>query len=82
MLILVRGAIFYGHVINDYSSPFLGLGVPDWIGILGIGSGIILMLVQRRRAPGFFRREKRLVYGDKIETVTPEAEFAPADSML
>jgi amino acid transporter len=81
MVILVRGAIFYGHSINDYSKPFLGLGVPDWIGILGIGSGIILMLVQRRRAPHFFR-EKRLVFGDKIETVTPEAEFAPADSML
>jgi amino acid transporter len=82
MLILVRGAIFYGHEINDYSKPFLGLGVPDWIGILGIGSGIILMLVQRYRAPAFFQREKRLVYGDPIETVTPEAEFAPADSML
>jgi amino acid transporter len=81
MLILVRGAIFYGHEINDYSKPFLGLGVPDWIGILGIGSGIILMVVQRFRAPRFFR-EKRLVYGDKIETVTPEAEFAPVDSML
>jgi hypothetical protein len=82
MLILVRGAIFYGHEINDYSPPFLKLGVPDWIGILGLGSGIILMLVQRRRAPGFFQREKRLVYGDKIEVVTPEADFAPADSML
>jgi amino acid transporter len=82
MLILVRGAIFYGHEINDYSAPFLGLGVPDWIGILGVGSGIILMLVQRRRAPGFWRREKRLVYGDEIEVVTPEADFAPADSML
>jgi amino acid transporter len=82
MLILVRGAIFYGHAINDYSPPFLGLGVPDWIGILGVGSGIILMLVQRRRAPGFWRREKRLVYGDEIEVVTPEADFAPADSML
>ncbi|HEX3975271.1 MAG TPA: APC family permease [Solirubrobacteraceae bacterium] len=82
MLILVRGAVFYGHEVNDYSPPFLGLGVPDWIGILGIGSGIILMLVQRARVPGFWRREKRLVYGDPIEVVTPEAEFAPADSML
>jgi amino acid transporter len=82
MLILVRGAIFYGHAVNDYSPPFLGLGVPDWIGILGIGSGIILMLIQRRRAPGFFRREKRMVYGDEIEVVTPEAAFAPAESML
>ncbi|HTU98380.1 MAG TPA: APC family permease [Solirubrobacteraceae bacterium] len=82
MGILVRGAIFYGHEVNDYSPPFLKLGVPDWIGILGLGSGIILMLVQKRRAPGFWKREKRLVYGDPIEVVTPEADFAPADSML
>ncbi len=57
-------------------------GVPDWIGLFGIGSGVILMLVRRATSPGFFKRERRMVYGDKIETVTPEAEFAPADSML
>jgi amino acid transporter len=82
MLILVRGAIFYGHEINDYSKPFLGLGVPDWIGILGIGSGILIVFYRRVTAPAFFRNEKRVVYGDKIEVVTPEAEFAPADTML
>ncbi len=82
MGIFVRGVIYYGHEINDYSKPFLGLGVPIWIGILGIGSGVVLMLVQRVRAPGFFRRERRLVYGDPIEVVTPEAEFAPLDTML
>jgi amino acid transporter len=81
MGILVRGAIYYGHEINDYSPPFLGLGVPDWIGILGVGSGIGLMLIQRVRAPAFFR-ERRMVYGDTIEVVTPEVEFAPAESML
>ena len=63
MGILVRGAIYYGHEINDYSPPFLGLGVPDWIGILGVGSGIVLMLIRRVQAPAFFR-ERRMVYGD------------------
>ncbi|HEY2438572.1 MAG TPA: APC family permease [Solirubrobacteraceae bacterium] len=82
MGILVKGVIYYGHSVNDYSPPLLGLGVPVWIGILGVGSGILLMLVRRATAPGFFQREKRLVYGDPIEVVTPEAEFAPADSML
>jgi amino acid transporter len=82
MGILVRGAIYYGHEINDYSKPFLGLGVPDWIGILGVLSGVVLMLFRRVTSPGFFRRERRMVFGDKIETVTPEADFAPADSML
>jgi amino acid transporter len=82
MGVLVRGVIYYGHEINDYSPPFLGLGVPDWIGILGVGSGVVLMLLRRVTAPAFFQRERRMVAGDPIEVVTPEAEFAPADSML
>jgi amino acid transporter len=81
MGILVKGVIFYGHAINDYSTPLLGLGVPVWIGILGVGSGVILMVIRRISRPHFFR-ERPLKYGDKIEVVTPEAEFAPADSML
>lgn len=80
--VFVKGMIYYGHSANDYSPPFLGLGVPDWIGILGIGSGIVLMLVSKVTGPGFFRREKRMIAGDKIEVVTPEAQFAPVDSML
>ncbi len=82
MGIFVRGMIYYGHASNDLSKPLLGLGVPDWIGIVGIVGGILLMLVARRFKPGFFRRERRMVAGDQIVTVTPEAEFAPADSML
>jgi amino acid transporter len=82
MGILVKAVIFYGRAANDTSGAFLGLGVPVWIGILGLGSGTVLMLVRHATAPGFFKREKRLVYGDPIEVVTPEAEFAPADSML
>jgi amino acid transporter len=81
MGIFVKGMIFYGHKANDISKPFLGLGVPDWIGILGIVSGVVFMLIARVRSPRFFR-EPRLVAGDKIETVTPEATFAPAESML
>lgn len=82
MGIFVKGFVFYGHSINDSSPPFLGLGVPDWIGILGIAGGVVLMLIRRATSPEFFRRERRLVAGDPIEVVTPEAEFAPADSML
>jgi amino acid transporter len=82
MFVFIRGFAFYGHSANDSSPPFLGLGVPDWIGLFGIVSGIVLMLIRRVTAPRFFKNEKRLVYGDPIEVVTPEAEFAPADSML
>jgi amino acid transporter len=82
MVILVKAVTYYGNAANDSSGAFLGLGVPDWIGILGIGSGILIMLYRRATAPAFFRNEKRMVYGDKIEVVTPEAEFAPPDSML
>jgi len=81
MAILVYGAIFYGHAVNDYSPPLLHLGVPDWIGILGVGSGIVFMLWRRAVAPRFFR-EPRYTYGDEFEVVTAEAEFDPASSML
>ena len=81
MGVLGYGLYFYGKSANDYSPPFLGLGVPDWIAILGVGGGIILVIIRRFQAPEFFR-EPRQKYGDTIETVTSEAEFAPADSML
>ncbi len=82
MGILLKAVIYYGDAANTSSGGFLGLGVPVWIGILGVGSGILLMVYRHATAPAFFRNEKRLKYGDKIEVVTPEAEFAPADSML
>lgn len=81
MGIIVKAVSYYSDSNNDSSPPFLGLGVPVWIGILGVGSGIVLMLVRRATAPAFFR-EPRLVAGDRIETVTPEADFAPAETML
>ncbi|HEY3772574.1 MAG TPA: APC family permease [Solirubrobacteraceae bacterium] len=81
MGVLGYGVYYYGKAANDSSPPFLGLGVPDWIAILGVGGGIVLVLIRRAQAPGFFR-EPRQVFGDRIETVTPEEDFAPADSML
>jgi hypothetical protein len=56
--------------------------VPDWIGILGLGGGVVLMLLRRRASPDFFRNERRMVAGDRIEVVTPEVEFAPVESMI
>lgn len=81
MGILGYGAYFYGKAANDYSPPFLGLGVPDWIGILGIVSGLGLMVWRRLTAPKFFQ-EPRYVAGQHFEVVTAEDEFAPADSLL
>jgi amino acid transporter len=81
MGILGYGAYFYGKAANDYSPPLLGLGVPDWIGILGVGSGILLMLYRRMVAPAFFH-EPRYVAGQHFEVVTAEEEFARTDSML
>jgi amino acid transporter len=81
MGILGYGAYFYGKAANDYSPPFLGLGVPDWIGILGIASGVGLMLWRRVTAPKFFH-EPRYVAGQHFEVVTAEQDFAPTDSML
>ena len=56
--------------------------MPVWIGILGVGSGILVMLYRRATAPAFFRNEKRVKFGDPIEVVTPESEFAPPETML
>ena len=56
--------------------------MPDWIAILGLAIGIVLMFLSRAKLPYFWRNEKRMVWGDKIEVITPEAEFAPADSLL
>ena len=75
MGIMIKAVIFYGHQVNNYSKDLLGLGVPVWIGILGVGSGIILMLVRNATAPAFFRRERRIKYGDPIEVVAPEAVY-------
>jgi amino acid transporter len=82
MVILVKAVTYYGNAANDSSGAFLSMGVPVWIGILGVGSGILYMFYRRATAPAFFRDEKRVKYGDPIAVVTPEAEFAPADSML
>ena len=81
MGVLGYGLYYYGKAANDSSPPFLGLGVPDWIAILGVGGGIVLVLIRRVQAPAFFR-EPRQKFGDKIEVVTPEEGFAPVDSML
>jgi amino acid transporter len=81
MGILGYGAYFYGKAANDYSPPFLGLGVPDWIGILGVASGVGLMLWRRVTAPKFFQ-EPRYVAGQHFEVVTAEQDFAPTDSLL
>jgi hypothetical protein len=81
MGVLGYGLYFYGQAGNDSSPPLAGLGVPDWIAILGVGGGVVLVLIRRVQAPEFFR-EPRQKYGDTIETVTSEAEFAPVDSML
>ncbi|MDQ6817343.1 MAG: APC family permease [Actinomycetota bacterium] len=82
--IFVKGFVYYGHAANTTTGKAgpLGLGTPDWIAILGFVLGIGLMLVSRWKKPDFYRNEKRLVYGDHFEPVTPEAEFAPAESML
>lgn len=59
MRVLGYGLYYYDQSANDSSPPFLSLGVPDWIAILGVGGGIILMLVQRRRAPAFFTEPRQ-----------------------
>jgi amino acid transporter len=81
MGIFIKALTYYQNPKNDVSKPLLGLGIPVWIGVGGLVVGVILMGILHFPFPDFFR-EKRQVAGDRIVTVTPEAEFAPADSML
>ncbi len=81
MAILGYGLYYYGQAANDSSPPLLGLGVPDWILIIGVVSGLILMLWRRAVAPRFFG-ERRYVAGEPFEVVTASEEFDPASSML
>jgi amino acid transporter len=82
MVILVKAVVTYADPANDSSGALLGLGVPVWIGILGLGTGILVVIYRKITAPAFFRNEKRVKFGDPIEVVTPESEFAPTDTML
>ena len=54
--IFVKAMIFYGHRANNYSPDAFGLGLPDVIGIIGLGLGIVLMIVSSFTLPEFFRR--------------------------
>jgi amino acid transporter len=76
MGVMIRGIFYYTDKANDYSPPIAGLGIPDWIVIVAIVSGLAFILVRRRTHPEFWR-EPRMTYGDEITTVTSEAEFAP-----
>jgi amino acid transporter len=54
--IFVKAMIFYGHQANNYSPDAFGLGLPDVIGIIGLGLGLVLMIVSSFTRPEFFRR--------------------------
>jgi hypothetical protein len=73
----VRGVFYYANPENVESEFSWGLGIPNWIVLILVLSGIIFMLVARAKLPYFFRRERRSVAGDLITTTTSEARFAP-----
>jgi len=54
--IFIKAAIFYGHSVNDYSKPVLGISVPIIIGIGGLLLGFVFMAAQWAVRPDFFRR--------------------------
>jgi hypothetical protein len=49
---------------NAYGGSLLGMGVPFTISLLTSLLGVILMILQWRAAPAFFRR--------KLETASPD----------
>jgi amino acid transporter len=77
LIVFVRGMVYYAYPENVESRLIWGLGIPNWIVIILILSGVIFMLVARAKLPDFFRRERRLIASDLVTTTTSEATFAP-----
>jgi amino acid transporter len=67
-IIFARGMVYYADPNNVSSQLIWGLGIPDWIVILLVASGVVFMLVARVKLPDFFRRERRLVAGEPFPT--------------
>ena len=67
-VVFVRGMVYYADRNHVSSQLIWGLGIPDWIVILLIVVGVVLMLVARVKLPDFFRRERRLVAGEPFPT--------------
>jgi amino acid transporter len=76
-----KAITYYGHKANAEGKEYLGLTLPIWLGCVGMGVGLVLMLISRP----FFRRYfgERLFFGRKTE-VAPvgildvPVEHAPA----
>lgn len=75
-VVFARGMIYYADRKHVLSQIIWGLGIPDWITILGIVVGVVLMLVARIKLPDFFRRERRVVAGEPFPTASVEADCA------
>ncbi len=72
--LFVKSIVDLSKAENAYSGTLLGVGTPIWIGIGGLALGLVLMLLQWRVSPGFFRLH--------LETGDPHvfAEPAPPDA--
>ncbi|MGH3970953.1 MAG: APC family permease, partial [Mycobacterium sp.] len=75
-----RGMVYYADPENLASQPIWGLGIPDWIVILFVASGIIFMLIARAKLPDFFRRERRQVAGEPFAATSQGAALAAPDA--
>ena len=74
--VFARGMVYYTDRKHVSSQLIWGLGIPDWIVILLIVLGVVLMLVARVKLPDFFRRERRVVAGEPFPTASLEADSA------
>jgi amino acid transporter len=72
-VIFGRGMVYYARSENVQSKLLWGLGLPDWIVILFMFFGVVVMLVARAALPGFFSRERRLVAGEPHAVAAQQA---------
>ena len=77
----IKAITYYGHKVNAEGKEYLGLTLPIWLGCVGMGVGIVLMLISRPFFREFFGN--KLFFGRKTETAPPglleqPVEHAPA----
>ena len=73
--VLYKAVTYYGHKVNAEGKQYLGLTLPLWLGAVGMGVGLVVMLISRPFFREFFSR--------KTETAPPglleqPVEHAPA----
>ena len=66
---------YYGHKSHAEGKQYLGLTLPLWLGLVGLGIGVVLMIVSRPFFCEFFSRKTEAA---PLGLLDQPVEHAPA----